>query len=112
VLAGWAVVVFVYGGSWLRLWRQRQRLQRAQRGDAQPADATLLYEKMLSLLERRGYQKPAWLTPQEFAKVLPPSDLALLVEDLTTAYNQVRFGGHSDAAPRMARLLQRIEHAS
>ena len=72
----------------------------------------MLYEQMLSLLARRGFQKPAWLTPQEFASVLPPSELALLVRDLTAAYNQVRFGGRSDAAPRMARLLQRIEHAS
>jgi hypothetical protein len=67
---------------------------------------------MLSLLERRGFQKPAWLTPQEFAAVLPRTELAAMVEDLTEAYNEVRFGGRSDAAPRMARILQRIENAS
>ena len=36
-----------------------------------------------SVLERRGLQKPPWLTPAEFARVLPASELALLVEDLT-----------------------------
>ena len=33
----------------------------------------------------------------------------MLVEDLTAAYNQFRFGGRRDAAPRMVRLLRRIE---
>lgn len=110
--AGSAVMAAVYGPGWLVWWNRRRRLQRAQRGEAGASDATVLYERMLQLLEQRGFEKPAWLTPQEFAHVLPPSELALLVEDLTAAYNQVRFGGQRDAAPRMARLLQRIEHAA
>jgi hypothetical protein len=64
---------------------------------------------MLRVLEHRGLQKPPWLTPAEFARVLPASDLAMLVEDLTGAYNEFRFGGRRDAAPRMVRLLRRIE---
>jgi hypothetical protein len=64
---------------------------------------------MLRALARRGLQKPPWLTPTEFAHVLPSSELAMLVEDLTNAYNQFRFGGRRDAAPRMVRLLRRIE---
>ena len=111
-VAGAGVMAAVYGPSWWLWWTRRKRLQRAQRGEAQGSDATLLYERMLLLLAKRGFQKPVWLTPQEFASVLPPSELALLVEDLTAAYNQVRFGGQRDAAPRMARLLQRIENAS
>jgi len=31
------------------------------------------------------------------------------VEDLTSAYNQFRFGGRCDVAPRMIRLLDRLE---
>jgi hypothetical protein len=64
---------------------------------------------MLRVLENRGLQKPPWLTPAEFARVLPASELAMLVEDLTGAYNEFRFGGRRDAAPRMVRLLKRIE---
>ena len=78
-------------------------------GDAHASDATVLYERMLHLLERRGFQKPPWLTPAEFARVLPSSETSLLVEDLTAAYNEVRFGGRRDAAPRMVWLLQRLE---
>jgi hypothetical protein len=85
------------------------RLRRARRGEAQASDATVMYERMLYLLERRGFQKPPWLTPAEFARVLPASQTALLVEDLTAAYNEVRFGGRRDAAPRMVWLLQRLE---
>lgn len=111
-VTGGAFLARSYAPAWWLWWTRRRRLQRARRGDVDASDATVLYERMLLLLARRGFQKPAWLTPQEFARVLPPSELALLVEDLTAAYNQVRFGGRSDAAPRMAQLLQRIEHAS
>ena len=93
----------------LRKLRADLRVRRAQRGEAQASDATLLYERMLRVLERRGLQKPPWLTPAEFARVLPASELSMLVEDLTGAYNQFRFGGRRDAAPRMVRLLRRIE---
>jgi transglutaminase-like putative cysteine protease len=109
ILFALAAVAILYGPSLLRKLRADLRVRRAQRGEAQASDATLLYERMLRVLEHRGLQKPPWLTPAEFARVLPASELALLVEDLTCAYNEFRFGGRSDAAPRMVRLLQRIE---
>ncbi len=104
-----AALAILYGPSLLRKLRADLRVRRAQRGEAQASDATLLYERMLHILERRGLRKPPWLTPAEFARVLPSSELAMLVEDLTGAYNQFRFGGRRDAAPRMVRLLRRIE---
>lgn len=109
-IPGLAIGAAIHGPACLAWWKRRSRLARAQRGEAQAADATLLYERMLQLLERSGWKRPPWLTPQEFARTIPaPSELSLLVEDLTTAYNEVRFGGHPDVAPRMARLLRRIE---
>jgi hypothetical protein len=109
ILFGMAALAILYGPGLLRKLRAELRVRRAQRGEAQASDATLLYERMLRALERRGLQKPPWLTPAEFARVLPSSELAMLVEDLTGAYNQFRFGGRRDAAPRMVRLLRRIE---
>ncbi|MGH9592490.1 MAG: DUF4129 domain-containing transglutaminase family protein, partial [Bryobacteraceae bacterium] len=106
VLGGGAIL---YGPAAAGRWRAHLRLRRAQRGDAPASDATVLYERMLHLLARRGFQKPPWLTPAEFARVLPASETALLVEDLTAAYNEVRFGGRRNAAPRMVWLLQRLE---
>ncbi len=67
---------------------------------------------MLNVLERRGVQKPPWLTPNEFAgggvrRVQPP-EIAAVVEDLTAAYNEFRFGGRSEVAPQMVQLLDRL----
>jgi hypothetical protein len=65
---------------------------------------------MLRLLRARGFEKPAWLTPNEFVRVLP-EPLKPLAQDLTAAYNDLRFGGRLDAASRMMRLLEQLERA-
>jgi len=64
---------------------------------------------MLQVLHRRGIEKPAWLTPFEFAHVLQEPEVATLVEDLTEAYNELRFGGNAEAAGRIVVLLERLE---
>jgi transglutaminase-like putative cysteine protease len=94
-----------------RWWTTRQRLLKVQRGQGQASDATLLYQRMLKALRRRGIEKPAWLTPCEFARVLQEPELSLLVEDFTSAYNELRFGGNSEAAGRIFVLLERLETA-
>ena len=67
---------------------------------------------MLQVLERRGIQKPPWLTPCEFSRGgvrrAQPPEIAAVVEDLTRAYNEFRFGGRSDVAPQMVQLLDRL----
>ncbi len=90
-------------------WRARRRVQRVQRGLAEASDATLLYHRMLALLKRKGFEKPPWLTPAEFVRVLPVSPTAMLVEELTSAYNELRFGRNTDAAARMMSALERLE---
>jgi hypothetical protein len=64
---------------------------------------------MLTLLARRGIQKPPWLTPGEFASVLPRSEVSGMVNDLTAFYNEFRFGGKREVAPQMIQLLERLE---
>jgi transglutaminase-like putative cysteine protease len=90
-------------------WHHRARVRRVQRGKGHASDATVLYQQMLAVLERRGLHKPAWQTPAEFARGIPVSETSLLIEDLTAAYNEFRFGGHPNVAPRMIRLLGRLE---
>src|SRR5262249_31395286 len=80
--------------SW-RWWKNRQRVLKAQRGEAEASDATLLYQRMLSILKRRGIEKPTWLTPFEFAGVLQEPAISVMVDDLTEAYNELRFGGNA-----------------
>ncbi|MGA2737274.1 MAG: DUF3488 and transglutaminase-like domain-containing protein [Bryobacteraceae bacterium] len=90
-------------------WHMRMGVRRLRRGQASVADATLLYGRMLKLLKRRGYEKPAWFTPYEFACSLPPSDTGMLVLQFTSAYNALRFGGQANAAPRLSLLLEELE---
>jgi protein-glutamine gamma-glutamyltransferase len=92
-----------------RMWRMRLGVRRLRRGQVSVADATLLYERMLKLLKRRGYEKPDWFTPYEFARSLPPSEMGMLVLQFTSAYNALRFGGQANAAPRLSELLGELE---
>jgi transglutaminase-like putative cysteine protease len=104
-----AVMGRLFGRDSWRWWKTRRRVQKVQRGEAQASDATLLYRRMLKVLRRRGIEKPLWLTPSEFARVLEEPEVSLLVEDLTEAYNELRFGGKAQAAGRMIVLLERLE---
>ncbi len=109
---GWAAGLVALGfavGPLIRLMRMRQRVERVRRGQASVADATLLYQRMLHILKRRGYQKPPWFTPAEFAASLPRTPLGGSVGEFTDAYNALRFGGHAGAAPRLSILLDRME---
>ena len=90
--------------------RARRRVRGIQQGDVRAGDATLLYQRMLRLLHGRGIEKPAWLTPFEFAALVRDPELALLVEDVTRAYNELRFGEDRAAAQRMMALLQQLEN--
>jgi transglutaminase-like putative cysteine protease len=92
-----------------RVWRMRQGVRRVRSGKGSVADATLLYQTMLKLLKRRGYQKPAWFTPNEFARSLPPTEMGLLVLRFTAAYNALRFGGKAGEAPQLSVLLEQLE---
>jgi hypothetical protein len=99
----------VLGPRLVRLLRFRSRVERVRRGQATVGDATLLYERMLDLLKRRGYQKPAWFTPTEFAESLPPSQLGTTVTEFTVKYNALRFGRRTGVAPRLSMLLDELE---
>ena len=114
---GNAALIALLAGYWLwssgpkfwRAMRMRRRVERIRRGEASGADATLLYERMLHVLQRQGYQKPVWFTPMEFARSLPATPMGRAVAEFTTAYNAVRYGGSREAAPRLSALLDELE---
>jgi len=109
VIAALGFLVRQFGRDTLRWWNTRRRVLKVQRGQGEASDATLLYQRMLRVLHRRGIEKPAWLTPFEFARVLQEPELSMLVEDLTAAYNELRFGGNPEAAGRIVGLLEKLE---
>ena len=55
-------------------WRRKAQLRQIVRSGGSPSDASVLYERMLDILARRGFQKPGWFTPAEFAMHLPPEE--------------------------------------
>ncbi len=96
------------GPRWWREWRRKARLTRIIRSGGSPSDASLLYQHMLELLARRGFQKPAWFTPMEFAGHLPGEEKTRMLE-FTELYNSVRFGGDAAATARLVVMLQDFE---
>ena len=95
-----------------RLWKMlmhRRNAARIARGKVSASDAAILYGRMLDILHRRGLEKPAWLTPSEFARIVPPSPAADLVEGITSAYHDLRYGNKPEAGVRMVQLLQELE---
>lgn len=111
VLAAAALAVLLYyagPGSWRRL-RAEWRIRNLARIPARASDATLLYQRMLGLLGRRGIRKPAWMTPNEFVAMIEESELSELVARITGAYHDLRFGARPAAAPQMIALLDQLE---
>ena len=92
----------------LAMWR---RVRRVRRGEAVEGDAALLYRRMLEILKRRGYRKPPWFTPMEFAASLPRTRWGNAAGEFTALYNAWRFGGRLEAAPRLSALLEELRRA-
>jgi len=103
------VALLLYGPACWRWWLTQRRVMRIRRGQVGASDASILYGRMLAVLKSRGFEKPAWLTPMEFARILPDPVTAGTVEKLTGAYNELRFGGKPDAGVRMLALLHDLE---
>lgn len=113
----WFILLLAAGiGAWLagpaavRVGKSWMRIVRLRRGQVSAQDATLLYRRMLRAAKRRGYQKPPWFTPAEFANSLPSDAFGGAVNEFTAAYNALRFGGRAEGA-RLSALLEQLERA-
>jgi hypothetical protein len=106
---GAALWIWLAAPPLIRVLRMRRRVERVRRGQADGGDATVLYQRMLHVLKRQGFQKPAWFTPVEFAESLPRGAMAAAVAEFTAAYNDLRFGGRTGSAPRLSLLLDELE---
>ena len=107
-LGGGALAIFGIGWLWKQL-AGRGRLARLKSGGGQRSDATILYQRALKALSRRGLLKQRWIPAGEFANSLGSSELARLVKEITTLYNRLRFGGDPTAAARMFELVAQLE---
>jgi hypothetical protein len=66
---------------------------------------------MLRILRRRGLEKPNWLTPAEFARIVPRARDRVLVEQITAAYHDLRYGGNIEAGPLLVRLIGELNQS-
>jgi len=62
---------------------------------------------MLEKLEKRGFEKPAWFTPHEFARQLPAHERNTVAR-FTNIYNEVRFGGNVNGNAELIELLHKM----
>jgi hypothetical protein len=102
-----AIAAFFGPRAWAE-WRKRALLRKILRSGGSPSDASILYQRMLEILARRGFQKPAWFTPVEFARHYSGEEKGK-VAAFTEVYNSIRFGGDRDATSRLAGMLQDLE---
>ena len=113
-----AAAILLAAGLWsfgpraIRALQSRARVQRASRRPASAADATLLCQRMLAILESRGYHKPPWFTPAEFAASLPAGPMAAAAAEFTATYNALRFGRRTPDRLRISGLLDELARQS
>jgi hypothetical protein len=103
-----ATMLIVAGPRWFGSARARVELRRIRRLGGSSSDAAIVYRSMLNALGKRGFEKPAWFTPDEFARHLPAQERAAVAR-FTTVYNKVRFGGNAAGNAELIELLHKIE---
>ena len=74
--------------------------------------AAMWYRRMSRVLARRGVEKPAAQTPQEFVKKIKDSRLREPVARFTDAYESARFGDSAEDVKRLPELYEEVESAT
>ena len=109
----WATGLILFCAAVLFIWKRKPDWhwrRKSRSGATSAAEATLLYEKMLRTLKKRGFQKPPWFTPGEFAATLPESELSACVTEFTSGYQALRFGKLPEGGQTLELLLERMDH--
>jgi protein-glutamine gamma-glutamyltransferase len=109
-VAAAAVLLLAANGG--RLWRMLRRRQIAAHPSESPSRAaSIWYEKMIRLLARRGFQKSAFQTPEEFVALVQKSALHFHVARFTKSYVNARFGGSAFDAEQLPELYKQVRNA-
>jgi hypothetical protein len=74
--------------------------------------ASMWYGRMARALARRGVEKPAAQTPQEFVKKIEDGRLREPVARFTEAYEAARFGDSAEDVKRLPELYDEVESAT
>jgi hypothetical protein len=71
----------------------------------------MTYQRLLKTLRKKGYRKPAAVTPWEFAQSLSGTSFGSGVCEFTRLYNLLRFGQAQVPLTRLRQLLDEISRA-
>jgi hypothetical protein len=109
-LAGAAVaLLLVLAANARRLWRGlRNRRLAAHPGKSPSLAATIWYERMTRVLEKKGWSKSAAQTPAEFLIAIQDDAIREPMAAFTQHYESARFGGSAEDAQRLPELYEEI----
>jgi transglutaminase-like putative cysteine protease len=96
--AGWPAEI-----RFLWTWKFRRRELASS-----PQEATMIYQRLLRTLAKKGYRKSAAQTPWEFAHSLMGKPLGSGVWEFTGLYNLLRFGRGQVPRARLRHILEQI----
>ena len=92
-----------------RIWKWVQTLRlRAHPERAPRLAATIWYERLTRMLERRGWRRLPVQTPAEFASAIEDPKLRDRVLRFTQHYESARFGDSATDAGRLPELYEEI----
>lgn len=105
-----ALLLLRYGklGSVLEKLRAALGLGAADTGERRTTLASRMYEEMLRIMGRHGYQRAETQTAFEFAASVKPAGLGAAVREFTQVYAAARFGSATENFDRMTQLLNAI----
>ena len=109
IVLGILLAALANGGRIVRFIRLYGLRKHPERAPEQAA--AMWYRKMVKHFERRGVEKPASQTAQEFVLELADARLRKPVQNFTDAYESARFGNSADDARRLPELLEEVEMA-
>jgi len=113
ILAAVIALVLVLFGNLERIVRFLREKWLGAHPERSPEQAAAMwYQRMARMLARRGVEKPAAQTPQEFVKKIQDNRLREPVARFTDVYESARFGNSVADAQRLAELYEEVESAT
>jgi len=109
-VAGLALLLLGNLGRIARLLHEKWLQANPERSPEQAA--AMWYQRMARALARRGVEKTAAQTPQEFVKEIEDNRLREPVARFTAVYESARFGNSADDAQRLPELYEEVESAT
>jgi protein-glutamine gamma-glutamyltransferase len=85
---------------------------RRDRAPLSPHEATLVYERLLHILRKKGVQRAVSQTPKELAHQIAVTPLGSPVREFTELYTLLRFGRLPVSVPRLRQLLDAIRRTA